>query len=153
MGLMALLAGLALVVFTACSSDETTSPAAPAGGTVAITLAEFSVAATPSSVGAGSVTFEVTNEGPDDVHEFVIIKTDLDYAALPADEDGAVSETGEGMEVIGEIEDIEVGDTQSVTADLTAGSYALICNILQTEPDGTLEAHYAEGMRTGFTVT
>ena len=28
----------------------------------------------------------------------------------------------------------------------------LICNILQEEPDGTLEAHYAEGMRTGFTV-
>lgn len=151
--LMALVAGLALVLLTACSSDDTSTPPATAGGTVAITLKEFAVAAVPSSIGAGSVTFDVTNEGPDDVHEFVIIKTDLDYTALPADENGAVSEDGEGMEVIDEIEDIAVGDTQSVTADLAAGSYALICNITQTEPDDTLEAHYAEGMRTGFTVT
>lgn len=143
-GLVVLLAGAALVLFAACSSDE---------GTVAITVEEFAVAAVPGSVAAGSVTFDVTNDGPDDVHEFVIIKTDLDPTALPTDEDGAVSETGEGMEVIDEIEDIAVGDTQSVTADLAAGSYALICNILQEEPDGTLEAHYTEGMRTGFTVT
>jgi uncharacterized cupredoxin-like copper-binding protein len=148
-----------LTLLAACSDDTsspaagtTTSPAA-AGGTVEVTLQEFSVAAVPSSVGAGSVTFDVTNTGPEDVHEFVIIKTDLDYTALPTDEDGAVDEEGEGIEVVDEIEDIPVGDTQSVTADLDAGSYALICNILQTEPDGSLEAHYSEGMRTGFTVT
>lgn len=155
--LIALVAGFMLVLLTACSDDgtsSTSSPAgAPAGGTVEATVQEFAVSVVPSSVGAGSVTFDVTNEGPDDVHEFVIIKTDLDITALPADEDGAVDEEGEGMEVIDEIEDIEVGDTQSVTADLDAGTYALICNITEEEPDGEIESHYANGMRTSFTVT
>jgi uncharacterized cupredoxin-like copper-binding protein len=155
-GLVVLAAGFALVAFTACSSDSSTpaaTSAAAAGGTVAVTVQEFSVAAVPSSVGAGSVTFDVTNDGPDDTHEFVIIATDLDYTALPTDADGAVLEDGEGMEVIDEIEDIEVGTTESVTADLAAGSYALICNVVQTEDDGSIEAHYSEGMRTGFTVS
>ena len=151
---IALIAGTVFVLLTACSDNETSSsPAAGSpGGTVEVTLQEFAVSAVPSSVGAGSVTFDVTNEGPDDVHEFVIIRTDLDITALPTDEDGAVDEEGEGMEVVDEIEDIPVGDTSSVTADLSAGSYALICNITETE-DGEVESHYANGMRTSFTVT
>jgi hypothetical protein len=28
----------------------------------------------------------------------------------------------------------------------------LICNIVQTEPDGTIESHYQKGMRTALTV-
>ncbi len=98
------------------------------------------------------MTFDVTNDGPDDVHEFVVILTDLGPTELPTDADGAVKESGKGMEVIDEIEDIPVGETQSLTVDLAAGSYVIICNILQEEPDGTLEAHYSEGMRTTFTV-
>ena len=151
---VALLAIMSLVVLTACGDDdETTLPADDGATTVDVTLQEFSVAATPSSAAAGSVTFNVTNDGPDDVHEFVIIRTDLDITDLPTDEDGGVLEDGEGLEVIDEIEDIPVGETQSVTADLEAGAYALICNIVQTEDDGTIEAHYSEGMRAGFTVT
>ena len=96
-----------------------------------------------------TVTFEATNEGPDDVHEFVVIATDLAITELPTIEDGSVDEAGEGLEVIGEIEAIPVGDTQSVTLDLEAGSYALICNIYDADED---EAHYQEGMRTSFTV-
>ena len=91
----------------------------------------------------------MTNDGPDDIHEFVIIRTDLDPADLPTDETGAVDESGEGMEVIDEIEDIPVGETQEVTADLEAGSYVLLCNIYSADED---EAHYAEGMRTTFDV-
>ena len=98
------------------------------------------------------MTFDVTNEGPDDLHEFVIIRTDLDITALPTDEDGAVDEDGDGIEVVDEIEEIPVGDSRSVTADLSAGSYALICNVTETE-DGEVESHYANGMRTSFTVT
>ena len=155
-GAAALTVTLSLLL-VACS-DETTSPAdggtsATAGGTVEVTLQEFAVAAVPSSIGAGAVTFDVTNDGPDDVHEFVIIRTDLGATELPVDEDGAVVEDGEGLEVIDEIEDIPIGATESVTADLDAGAYVLICNVVQTEDDGTIEAHYSEGMRTGFTVT
>jgi uncharacterized cupredoxin-like copper-binding protein len=132
-------AGLALVAVS-CGDDEET---------VQITLQEFAVGADPASVPAGSVTFEASNEGPDDVHEFVVIATDLAITELPTVEDGSVDEAGEGLEVIGEIEDIPVGETQSVTLDLEAGSYALICNIYDADED---EAHYQEGMRTAFTV-
>jgi uncharacterized cupredoxin-like copper-binding protein len=120
------------------------------GEDVSITLQEFAVGADPSSVSAGSVTFNIENVGPDDIHEFVVIRTDLDPTALPTDETGAVEETGEGMEVVDEVEDIPVGDTPTLTIDdLTAGSYVLICNIYD---EAEQEAHYQEGMRTGFTV-
>jgi len=140
----AVVASVAVVILLlpACGGDD---------GNVAVTLQEFAVAADPASASAGSVTFDVTNDGPDDVHEFVVIATDLGPTELPVDEDGAVEEGGEGMEVVDEIEDIPVGESQSLTVDLEAGAYALICNIVE-EDDGTLEAHYAEGMRTGFTV-
>ena len=106
--------------------------------------------AAQSSVGAGPVTFKVVNSGPEDIHEFVILKSDLDPGALPVDDDGAVTEDGEGMEVIDEIEDIEVGETMELTTTLAAGSYVLLCNIYSAEEE---EAHYRLGMRTGFTVT
>jgi uncharacterized cupredoxin-like copper-binding protein len=120
------------------------------GKTVDVTVREFEVVPAESSVDAGEVTFDVTNNGPDDVHEFVVIKTDLAPDALPTDENGAVEETGAGIEVITEIEDIPVGETPSVTANLVAGSYVLICNIWDEEEQ---EAHYSQGMRTAFTVT
>jgi uncharacterized cupredoxin-like copper-binding protein len=91
----------------------------------------------------------VTNDGPDDVHEFVIVQTDLEPGDLPTDEHGAVDESGEGVTVIDEIEDLPVGETQEVTVDLEAGNYVLICNIYSADEN---EAHYAEGMRTAFTV-
>jgi len=151
-------AAIALLTAGACSSDDTTSePSASATASedrdinVEVILTEFAVSA-PVSAAAGSLTFAVTNDGPEDVHEFVIIRTDLSSIDLPIDADGAVVEGGAGMEAVDEIEDIAVGDTQTLTVDLEAGSYVFICNILQTEPDGSLEAHYAEGMRTGFTV-
>jgi uncharacterized cupredoxin-like copper-binding protein len=113
-------------------------------------LSEWSVVPTPDSVPAGDVTFQVTNQGPEDVHEFVIVKTDLAFDSLPTDDTGAVSESGSGMEVVDEIEDIPVGQTQEVTATLAAGKYVLMCNIYdETEQ----EAHYQQGMRLPFTVT
>jgi uncharacterized cupredoxin-like copper-binding protein len=120
------------------------------GGTVDVTLQEFAVGTDVSSIDAGEVTFVATNEGPDDVHEFVVFKTDLALTDLPTDENGAVVETGEGVELIGEIEDVAVGDTQEVTLDLSAGSYVFICNIWDEDEQ---EAHYQEGMRTSFTVS
>ena len=154
-GLVAAL-GCALAV-AACTSGSA-SPAAPTAGaataaaatTVDVTLQEWAVVPSPGSVAAGSITFKVVNSGPEDVHEFVILKTDLDPGALPADDTGAVDEEGEGMEVIDEIEDIPVGETQELTATLAAGSYVLLCNIYSEDE---LEAHYKMGMRTAFTVT
>jgi uncharacterized cupredoxin-like copper-binding protein len=132
-----------VIAFTAASCGG-------GGGTVNVTLQEFSVGTDPTTIEAGEVDFEATNEGPDDTHEFVVFKTDLGPADLPTDENGAVVEDGEGIELIGEIEDVEVGDTKSVTLDLEAGNYVFICNVWDEEEQ---EAHYQEGMRTTFTVS
>lgn len=95
------------------------------------------------------MVFEATNEGPDDEHEFVVFRTDLSLTELPTDENGAVVETGEGIELKGEIEDILVGETKNVTLELEAGNYVFVCNIWD---ESEQEAHYQEGMRTSFTV-
>ena len=133
--------GALALVGTACGGGG--------GGTVDVTLQEFAVVPSPSSIEAGEVTFQATNEGPDDVHEFVVFRTDLAPDQLPVDENGAVDEEGAGLELIDEIEDIPVGETQSVTVELESGTYVLICNIWDEEEQ---EAHYAEGMRVTFTV-
>lgn len=136
-------AALALaLVATACGGGG-------GGGTVEVTLQEWAVAANPSTISAGEVTFEATNEGPNDPHELVVIRTDLAPDQLPTNPDGTVNEEGEGIEVLDEIEEFPVGETRSLTLDLEAGSYVLICNIYDEEEQ---EAHYQQGMRTGFTV-
>ena len=117
--------------------------------TVDVVLREFSVEPAQASAPAGEVTFEVRNEGPNDPHELVVIRTDLAPDALPTDDRGVVDEEGEGIEVIDEVEEIPVGGTASLTVDLDPGTYVLICNIYDEEE---AEAHYAQGMRTAFTV-
>lgn len=136
---------LALILpLAACSSEPTAS-------TVEVTLAEWSVSVDTATVPAGEVTFTATNNGPDDAHEVVIVKTDLAPADLPADETGKVDEEGEGITFIGEIEEIPVGESDSATFDLAAGNYVLFCNIVDTAHD-PVEAHYVLGMRLAFTV-
>lgn len=152
--LLAMLASVALVV-AACGDDDDNSSNGDDGGddggaTVAVTLHEFSVIPDVSSVDAGDVTFNIENVGPDDPHEFVIMKTDLAAGELPTGDDGAVDEEGDGVELIDEVEELEVGDTGTLTANLEAGSYVLLCNLVEEEDDG-LESHYQLGMRTAFT--
>jgi len=149
---MSVLAALSLVAAACGDDDEGEATGANGGGTtVDVTLQEFAVLPAQESAPAGEVTFNVTNEGPEDVHEFVVFRTDLAPDALPTAEDGSVDEEGEGVELIDEIEDIAVGDTPTLTASLDAGSYVFICNIVEDE-DGETIVHYQQGMRTGFTV-
>ena len=153
--LTVVVAGLALV---ACGDDEepagapaTQAPTTTAATTVAVTLKEFSVTPAPASAPAGQVTFQAKNTGPKDPHELVVIKTDLAPDALPTTSEGKVDEEGAGVEALGEIEEFKVGETRSKAFDLTAGSYVLICNVVEEE-EGKTEAHYQLGMRTAFTV-
>ena len=142
------------LVAAACGDDDggtTAATGAATGGatTVDVTVQEFAVIPASSSAPAGDVTFDVTNKGPDDTHEFVVFKTDLAPDALPTVADGSVDEEGEGLELIDEIEDIAVGDTPTLTVSLDAGNYVFICNIYDKAEK---EAHYQEGMRVAFTV-
>ncbi|HYM53279.1 MAG TPA: hypothetical protein VEW45_07375 [Candidatus Dormibacteraeota bacterium] len=137
-----------LLVLASCSAASP-SASAVTGTTIDVALQEWAVIPAVASTAAGEVTFHITNDGPADVHEFVVMKTDLDPADLPTAADGSVDEAGGEMEVIDEIEDIPVGESMDLTVTLAAGSYILLCNIYTADED---EAHYEMGMRTAFTV-
>jgi uncharacterized cupredoxin-like copper-binding protein len=113
------------------------------GSGIGVTLADFTITPEESSASAGELTFDVTNDA-EQTHEFVIFKTDLAADALPTDDEGLVDESGDGVELVDEIEDIEAGSTQSLTATLDAANYVFICN---------LPGHYTQGMHTSFTVS
>jgi len=93
----------------------------------------------PASAAAGSITFVVKNTGTIE-HEMVVLKTDTPFDALEVDAEGKVSEDTS----IGEVAEFAAGTTKSVTLDVPAGSYALVCNIAK---------HYGMGMRAAFTAT
>jgi uncharacterized cupredoxin-like copper-binding protein len=146
------LAGTALVG-SSVVAQEIEEPEVVASATeVNVTLQEWAVLPDTLSVPAGSVTFNATNIGPMDPHELVVVKTDIPAAELPTREDGAFDEEAEGVEVIGEIEEFDVGLTESLTLELAPGSYVLLCNLVEEE-DGAMEAHYQMGMWVEFEVT
>lgn len=127
------LAALAAVT-VACSSGSD----GRSGARVAVTLHEYAIEPVPTSVPAGSVTFDAHNAGLE-VHNLLVIRTDLGPGELPMQ--GSVAlETG----TLGRTDVLTAGQDQSVTVDLDPGVYVLICNV----PD-----HYEAGMYTGFTVT
>jgi uncharacterized cupredoxin-like copper-binding protein len=129
-----LCAAAVLLVAAGCSSDE---------GGVSATEADFSITLDPTSAAAGDVTFDIQNDAGQ-THEFVVFETDLAPDALPTDDTGAVDEEGEGVTHIDEVEDVTAGSSATLTVNLEAGAYVVICN---------LPGHYAQGMHTAFTVT
>jgi hypothetical protein len=131
------------------SGAQETPQAGGAEGTVSATLKEFEIVLDTDTVSAGSVSFEAENIGPEDEHELVIIQSDLAPGDLPTKDDGSVDE--DQVDVVNEIEEFAVGSTEELTVDLEAGSYVLICNIVE-ETDGATESHYTNGMHTALTV-
>jgi uncharacterized cupredoxin-like copper-binding protein len=125
------------------STGAPSSGAAGSGGpSVTASLSEFKIELGSASAAAGSVTFKITNAGKT-VHEFVVFKTDLAADKLPLAADGTeVDETGTGITLVDEAEDIAIGASPSLSVSLPAGKYVLICN---------LPAHYTSGMRAAFT--
>jgi uncharacterized cupredoxin-like copper-binding protein len=155
---LALIAGaLAVLALAACGNDKEKEPSAGGGAKqVDVTVKEWSVAPALASVAAGEIKFEVKNEGPNHKHELVVVKTDLAPNALPTNANGSVNETGAGVTTIGEIEEFAVGEDAENEFDLTAGKYALFCNVVEETPTADMngiKAHYKLGMFAAFTVT
>lgn len=123
----------------------------PVPTTVNITLQEFSVIPDRASVPAGRIHFHVSNVG-EDMHEFLVIRTDLAPDMLPTEDDGSYEEDGPGTDLLDEIELVPSGESRDLDIDLSAGKYVLICNMVHVEDDGEVEVHYQLGMRTAFTV-
>lgn len=104
-------------------------------------LEEFSITMSEDSAPAGEVTFAAENTGQID-HDFLVIDTDLAPDELPQSE-GEVDEEAEDLEVVDEIDTVSPGGTEVLSAELEAGEYVLICNIV---------GHYDSGMHTSLTV-
>lgn len=136
-GFIAILAIAASVA--ACGSTAASAAPSAAAGSVAVELNEWTVVSTPATASAGPVTFAITNTGAQ-LHEFVVVQTDLKADALPV-ADGKIDEST--LTPVDEIEDIEAGATPTLSVDLAAGHYVLLCNI---------ETHYEQGMRADFDV-
>lgn len=49
---------------------------------------------------------------------------------------------------VGETGNVNAGKTKAITLKLSAGSYILFCNIIDTEPDGSQISHFAKVMYT-----
>jgi uncharacterized cupredoxin-like copper-binding protein len=138
-----LLVAVLALLSASCSKDEETGggDSTGGGGGVGVTLADYSVTLDSTSLSAGDVTFNVTNDAGQ-VHEFVVVKTDLAEDALPLAE-GDVDEESTEISPVDEIEDIEPGTSPSLAVTLEAGSYVALCN---------LPGHYGQGMHAAFTV-
>jgi uncharacterized cupredoxin-like copper-binding protein len=141
------------IVFSACGAAATPTAAPPTAAapptTVDVTLQEWAVVPASTTLTAGKITFNVKNVGPKEEHEMVVIKTDLGPLDLPKGADGKVDESGAGLTTIGEVEEVSVGGTGSVTLDLAPGKYLFICNIVDAD-DGV--SHYGKGMTIAVTV-
>ena len=128
----------------------------PSKGTV--TLEEFQIIASPTQYKAGKVTLTVKNIGTM-THEMVLFRA-ANADALPkvttAGGDRAVGDVDEEAipkaDAMGETGDVKPGKTVVKTFDLTPGSYVMICNIDDPQPDGTVLSHFQRGMHTTIDV-
>ena len=121
----------------ACSSDDGSESA---GDEIPATLTDFAIDLERTSAPARPVTFDITNGGAT-VHEFEVLRTDTGADALPVDS-GVVQTSADGIEIVDEVEEIAPGTGASLSVELPAGTYAVICNV---------SGHYEQGMFTSFT--
>ncbi len=107
----------------------------PSDATVTAGLWEWKIVPDTSSVSAGAIRFDATNESLSMVHEVAIIQ---------------IQEDGD-LEVMGEIENLGTGESGSIVLDLTPGDYQLACLIVPGEAGSAVD-HYQQGMWTEFAV-
>ena len=127
---------LAALVVVSCSQQAET---VPADVQLTVTLKDYSVTLSSPTVKAGTVKIGVQNSGSM-AHEFDLIKTDLAADKLPLDgASGKAKEDG----LVKQVLNIGVGKVATVSADLAAGHYVIICNVA---------GHYQLGMHADLTV-
>lgn len=117
------------------SAAAAESGTAAADSTVHVGLIEFTVIPDVTSVDAGTIEFDATNNSTTMVHELAVLRVK---------DDGT-------FETMGEVEDLAPGASGTVTLNLAAGKYQLACLIVRGEAGSTTD-HYQQGMHTDFTV-
>jgi hypothetical protein len=117
--------------------------AAPAGA-ITVTLRNWAVVPDGASAKAGQVTFWA-------VH---------DMSHMHAAGEGGVTHDlqvmrklpGGGLELVGQVTGLRMGEAKALTIELVPGDYELACNVVE-EIGGKAVSHYIEGMHTPFKVT
>ena len=116
---------------------------------IEVDIREWNLTLSKEKVKAGNVGFSVKNKGGE-THELVVLKLNNGMMAtgrLPVNSHGSIDEDKMDFgQIVGEIEDIKSGDKKKELFKLEPGRYAVICNMLEKEADGSLEAHYSMGM-------
>lgn len=127
-----------LGLLAGCGSGTPTGAGDPVVG---VTLSEFALTASPTSVAPGGVFFAARNVGQV-VHEVVVLKTDRSPDALPLT-GSQVDETAPGIQPLGRIGNVQPGSGDGRRIELPAGRHVLICNV---------PGHYQQGMRAALRV-
>jgi uncharacterized cupredoxin-like copper-binding protein len=94
-------------------------------------------------VRAGPVLFEVKNQSPNSVHEFLVLRTDLDPTSFPMAEGGTRVDESK-LSGIKELGDLEPGKSGHMQMNLSPGRYVLFCD----QP-----GHFMAGMFATLNVT
>ena len=118
----------------------TSVPAPP--GPLLVVEHDFALATNTSTVAAGSVAFNISNQGPSS-HELLAFRTDLPEDQLPLGPDGRINEDAL-PKVLDTDTDLAAGTQRHLSESLAPGRYVLVCN---------LPGHYKLGMHTVITVT
>lgn len=134
---------LSTVTVGACGDDFNDSSNADGAISNEITghVHEWAVDVDAMTAKAGVVNFTITNDGTIG-HEFLVVKTEIADGKIPLAGDH-FEEPSDGIEVIDEIGEFPVGETNKLTVTLEPGTYQLVCN---------LPAHYGSGMHMVFKV-
>ena len=104
--------------------------------------ANMGMTVTRKSAPAGVITFRVTNDSKEMVHELVVVRYPAPGKTMPySDSDMKVNEDAAGH--MGEVSELEPGKGGSVSITMKPGHYLLVCNI---------PGHYKAGMWAEFTV-
>jgi uncharacterized cupredoxin-like copper-binding protein len=131
---LALLLGIAMTVASCAAAAENI----PADVDLAVTMKDYRVELNVTTLKAGTVKIGVKNAGGME-HSFELIKTELAFDKLPTTGDARAREDG----LVKQVKSIAVGKVSTLTADLAAGKYVVICNVA---------GHYQLGMRAALTV-
>ena len=99
----------------------------------------------PPVIPTGRVTFVVTGRGAT-LHEFNIARSSLQPKHLPLALDYKVADSKDTPQFtwLGQVEDIDIGVTASLTVNITPGHYVFYCN---------MSGHYMAGMSAQATAT
>src|SRR5487761_1931123 len=106
-------------------------------------LATMGVKVSTDHAPAGIVSFQVTNDSKDTIHEMVVAKLTDPGQPLPYDPKKSVV-IEDKIAYLGEVEETDPGKSGTFTKALAPGQYILMCNIA---------GHFVAGMWTTFTVT